>query len=59
MKNTYSIEFTEEQLQVVVGALHEFPVKYAMPIIWTIQQQILAQVEAQAKIKELMTKPKE
>lgn len=59
MKSTYSIEFTEEQLQMVVAALHECPVKYAMPVIWTIQKQILAQVEAQAKIKELMTKSKE
>lgn len=56
---TYSIDFTEEQLQIVVGALHEFPVKYAMPVIWSIQQQIVAQVKAQTKIQELMTKSKE
>lgn len=56
---TYSIDFTEEQLQIVVGALHEFPVKYAMPVIWTIQQQIIAQIKAQKKIEELMAKSKE
>lgn len=55
----YSVEFNEQELQIIISALHEMPVRYAMPIITSIQQQIIAQIRAMKEINEVMNKSKE
>lgn len=55
----YSIDFTEQELQIIMSALHEMPVRYAMPVIHSIQHQIIAQIKAIKQINEIMDKSKE
>lgn len=55
----YSMDFTEQELQIIISALHEMPVRYAMPVIHNIQHQIVAQLRAMKEIKEVMDKSKE
>lgn len=49
--NSVKIDFTEEQLNVVLAALQELPYKHAAPVFDSIVKQVQKQVQPVQEVK--------